>query len=734
MNFREYSSNIPGYNYEEQFHHSGSPNTFPTSDIRMKENNPMMIRTFSDPRLNIPIIPSPSPSPGSPLPKRPEATFVMDISPSVVGWIIGRSGIRIKEIQAQTGCKMWVDQDVPNDQPRKIYFHGTKANIDAAVGRVSELVQAAPILASASVTSGKGLTSTIVDCPVSLVGLLIGKRGWTIKKIQQASGAQISINQSVREGLPRKIIVSGDETSVGTALHLIDEVLRDKSGLSQELDTPFDTSAANAVYLGALENYGRIDPLAFDPRLQPQSQANMVYRQAFQNMAGTPPLIPNSPITQQSFGRYPSPALRNVDDQRPRMNGVGSYDVTPQHLLQLDQNNGYDLADLNGDQAYPRRFSDDQNSVEDLLRRNSEKSEVDRWNSQFPSMSGSPLAESMLELNINGLSNHESVPIPPRQSREDGSLLSYHLRQQHQKSLLQAQQFHPQQGNVFPLTQSKMSLRPNMNHLMPGPAQPIFIPENSQPRLPSSPIDPSQRSLSDSSAPYRTSQSNSYSSPISESPLNSSLFINGMSNDQIRAPPPGSYPGIALESRSRLSSSSSSENYLDQYGQVSRSYPTNHSNDIFAINGINKNQIDDSNPLNQLNISTLDNYGLQQKDQVSRSLPSSNFEMAGSLPQTKPHSTSLDFHPQSYQSQSLYSPLYPERSPTNYSDSGLYPPSTSPQRKDPIYDEMYGLSENYLGFSAEDSPNFENGLTGLLGNNGELETLSTSLGSNPKLE
>lgn len=161
--------------------------------------------------------------------KRHESTFVMDISPSVVGWIIGRSGIRIKEIQSQTGCKMWVDQDVPNDQPRKIYFHGSKQSIESAVNRVNELVQAAPILSSNHVSSGKGLTSVIVDCPVSLVGLLIGKRGWTIKKIQQASNAQISINQSVREGLPRKIIVSGDEASVSTALRLITEVLRDKT-------------------------------------------------------------------------------------------------------------------------------------------------------------------------------------------------------------------------------------------------------------------------------------------------------------------------------------------------------------------------------------------------------------------------------------------------------------------------------------------------------------------------
>ena len=31
----------------------------------------------------------------------------------------------------------------------------------------------------------------MIDCPPHLVGLLIGKKGWTIKKIQQETGAQV---------------------------------------------------------------------------------------------------------------------------------------------------------------------------------------------------------------------------------------------------------------------------------------------------------------------------------------------------------------------------------------------------------------------------------------------------------------------------------------------------------------------------------------------------------------
>lgn len=48
-----------------------------------------------------------------------------------------------------------------------------------------------------------------MDCPPHLVGLLIGKKGWTIKKIQSETGAQISINQAVKDDSPRKIYITG---------------------------------------------------------------------------------------------------------------------------------------------------------------------------------------------------------------------------------------------------------------------------------------------------------------------------------------------------------------------------------------------------------------------------------------------------------------------------------------------------------------------------------------------
>jgi len=156
--------------------------------------------------------------------KLEEQIFVIEILPGLVGWVIGRAGARIKELQNRSSRKIWVDQDVLDDQPRKLFFQGTSASIEFAVAEVKVLIGDAPLLRGRFDTA-KGITCNIVECPADLVGLLIGKRGWTIKKIQSESGAQVAINQSIRSGLPRKVIVSGTQGSVHHALQLIEGIL-----------------------------------------------------------------------------------------------------------------------------------------------------------------------------------------------------------------------------------------------------------------------------------------------------------------------------------------------------------------------------------------------------------------------------------------------------------------------------------------------------------------------------
>lgn len=52
---------------------------------------------------------------------------------------------------------------------------------------------------------GQAEASETLDCPPGLVGRIIGRGGETIKGLQAASGATISIDQNYPEHMPRKV-------------------------------------------------------------------------------------------------------------------------------------------------------------------------------------------------------------------------------------------------------------------------------------------------------------------------------------------------------------------------------------------------------------------------------------------------------------------------------------------------------------------------------------------------
>ena len=275
----------------------------------------------------------------------PRYECVMHMAPSVVGWVIGKGGQRIRDLMEESGAKVWIDQDSmgPNDM-RVVYVSGNKKSIELAVTMVKDLVAKAPVGGTthghnvpvptsvhstndaSSVTSTRSsLTSTPVSlvqnfsqqvpimaekpsfspvkkpeqireettvlhpandtlppkplvspipdfgstepqldmppppgilsdmnlvlipnsnpCPIKtnksqlseapravheltceprFVALLIGRRGWTVKQIQDTSGARVDIDQTVN---PRRIIVSGDVDQVQHAVNLVRGVL-----------------------------------------------------------------------------------------------------------------------------------------------------------------------------------------------------------------------------------------------------------------------------------------------------------------------------------------------------------------------------------------------------------------------------------------------------------------------------------------------------------------------------
>ena len=200
---------------------------------------------------------------------------------------------------------MWIDQEVPNDQPRKLYFHGASESIDLAVALVKDLIETAPVIqankiqqnySESGAEDGDGVCSAVVDCPIDRVGLLIGRKGWVIKKIMQESGAQVSINQSVREGCDRKIIISGSKHAVMTAEQFIIGVIK------SPVDTVHDfynmVPNAPPAQFGVTKN--------FAPFIPPNSAAGYSRFNAYTRTPNMPPMPPMSP--QYSQNNVPRPA------------------------------------------------------------------------------------------------------------------------------------------------------------------------------------------------------------------------------------------------------------------------------------------------------------------------------------------------------------------------------------------------------------------------------------------
>lgn len=75
---------------------------------------------------------------------------------------------------------------------------------------------------SSPVDEYRSSVTEVITCEPMFVALLIGRRGWTVKHIQDESGARVDIDQTVT---PRKITVSGDEKSVSLEKRMVKDVL-----------------------------------------------------------------------------------------------------------------------------------------------------------------------------------------------------------------------------------------------------------------------------------------------------------------------------------------------------------------------------------------------------------------------------------------------------------------------------------------------------------------------------
>ena len=104
------------------------------------------------------------------VPAAARAECVMHMSPSVVGWVIGKGGQRIRDMMEESGAKIWIDQEsMGAKESRVVYVSGKRSAVDAAVRMVKDLVAKAPVAASAAAAQGMVPVPSVAATPASSI-------------------------------------------------------------------------------------------------------------------------------------------------------------------------------------------------------------------------------------------------------------------------------------------------------------------------------------------------------------------------------------------------------------------------------------------------------------------------------------------------------------------------------------------------------------------------------------
>ncbi|XP_029365516.1 far upstream element-binding protein 3-like isoform X2 [Echeneis naucrates] len=155
----------------------------------------------------------------------------MLIPASKVGLVIGRGGDTIKQLQERAGVKMMMIQDgpMPTGADKPLRISGDPYKVQAARELVLEVIREK----DGDFRSGRndfsarlGGTSLDVPVPRFAVGIVIGRNGEMIKKIQNDAGVRIQFKADDGISPERVAMVIGQPDRCQHAVHLINELIQ----------------------------------------------------------------------------------------------------------------------------------------------------------------------------------------------------------------------------------------------------------------------------------------------------------------------------------------------------------------------------------------------------------------------------------------------------------------------------------------------------------------------------
>lgn len=137
-------------------------------------------------------------------------TDILPIPTGMVGWVIGKGGENIRDIQARTGASVQVQREsemLPGETERKVSIAGQPGSVAAAKAIISTMIETrrAELAAGGGMGGGGGGMGgggmggperVTAQVPDDRVGIIIGRQGATIKAIQGRFGVHVNVSTS----------------------------------------------------------------------------------------------------------------------------------------------------------------------------------------------------------------------------------------------------------------------------------------------------------------------------------------------------------------------------------------------------------------------------------------------------------------------------------------------------------------------------------------------------------
>lgn len=154
----------------------------------------------------------------------------IQIDQNYIGWLLGKSGAAVREMEQQSGCKICINQETKSQGYSKAQLHGSGIERELA----KSLIRASVERAAAGGGAGAPMAVRQVESEMQIeqkwVGWLLGKGGGVIKEIETETEVRIKVDQSTQQFGYSTIRIGGGSANVDVAQKRIGDCLQKVGG------------------------------------------------------------------------------------------------------------------------------------------------------------------------------------------------------------------------------------------------------------------------------------------------------------------------------------------------------------------------------------------------------------------------------------------------------------------------------------------------------------------------